>query len=422
MKIKKSIVSILNMMVCFVLMFDVAYAAVDDDVITTPFDLGFEITSYATSVEPTESETGLSYNLLSSSNQAYVYFHRNINQNLSSFDGIYFDIYNSSFESISLNITLSPGIGSISSVPPTTDVGKITYVEDEIENPLDDDFWHKDNHGGDGHYDKEVEDDDDDEEDDAEYVNTGISIKNEHAYFITKNGANYFTAKTSADGMIVIPSGFDGRVYVPFFSMGYIDPLAEVLLNNISSLGFTVIPTNGLSQHIQLNSYGKYSYENHHLLEQVKTAQIKGTDKVTIPAVGVSSTKQQVEGLEAGTSYAYELASSDNFVTVLDLQEGVLGVYPRALEGNFNVRIWPSDLVCLEKTVTLIKTTTGISGITSENVVADTGYISSLVYVSDLINYYRFILYLIPVIFLAIVMLVLVTNNPDSKKKSKEKE
>lgn len=417
MKMKKSIVGLLSMVVCFVLMFDVVYAGIDDEVSIYPFDLGFEITSYATSVEPSDTEAGLTYNLLSSSDQAYVYFHRNINQDLTSFNGIYFDIHNPSFDALNLSLTLSPGIGSISSVAPTTDVGKITYLEDEEKDGFfDDDFWHKDNHGGDGHYDKEVEDDDDDEDEDGSNANLGISIIPDYSYFVTATTSTYFTANTARDGKITIPAGFNGRIYIPFFSLGLGGELNDFILNNVSSIGFTVVSTNGLSQAFILNSYGKYSYNNNQLLEQAKTAKIVGADELSIPSVGINSTQQLVQGVPSDIEYRYEVVSNDSFIVILDLDDEVVGAFPRALEGFFNVRVWISDVVCLDKVVILNKSNEGISSVVSESSVTDGAYISFFVYVRQLIDYYRFYFLIIPMIF-AFIILVILASNVEKKKK-----
>ncbi len=423
MKMKKTISYVINMILCFVLMVDVVYGAVDDDVTTSPVDLGFEITSYATSVEPVENGAGLEYSLLSSSDQSYVYFHRNINQDFSGFHGVYFDITNPSFEKLLLTVTLSPGAGNISSVPPTTNVGQINYVEDD---DFWDDFWEQDDRDGDGHYDKEVEDKDDDEND----VPLGINIISDSNYFTTKPTQNYFTSNVAKGNQIHIPSGFEGRIYIPFFSMGLGGEASDILLNNISSFGFTIVATNGLSQNIVLNSFGKYNYVNNNLLEEAKNASIVGADEVSVPAVGINTTKQEVEGLD-DVVYYYEVVTSDSYITIMDLDEHVIGVYPRALEGHFNVRVWVNEFVCLQKTVTLEKTLDGIASVATEGVARDTGYISSLSYMSALINHYRYYFLIVPILFVLVVVLILTINKSDkdqsvnknkSSKKKKEKE
>lgn len=412
MKFKKSIVGLINTCICFSLTFNTAYAGVDDDVNITNLDLGFEITSYATSVEQVEVESGLSYSLLSSSNESYVYFHRNINSNLTSFDGIFFDIENPSYEKILLSLTLSPGIGSISSVRPTTNVGQITYVEkEEGDGFFDDDFWHKDTHGGDGHYDKEVEDDGDSDDDSS---NLNIKVKNDITYFTTQNNSNYFTASAMDDSNIVIPAGFDGRIYIPFSNMEYVSNSGEIELNNISSMGFTIVTTNGLSQNIIFDSYGSYNYVNNHLLDQANNAKIIGQDELSIPAVGVNSTKQEVSGLD-GVDYNFELITSDSNIVLSGDDTSVILAYPRALDGSFDIRVWVNEVVCIQKTILCSKIESGISGVTDQSVVRDTAYITNLLYIGELVSYYRYFFLIIPIIFVAIVLLVL-----NSNKKSKE--
>lgn len=413
MKIKKTISYAINMIVCFVLMMDTTYASVDDDVVIDPIDLGFEITSYATSVEPVDSSNGLEYSLLSSSDQSYVYFHRNINQDFSGYNGIYFDIQNTSFEKLLLTVTLSPGEGNISSVPPTTNVGQINYVE---EDDFFEDFWDQDDRDGDGHYDKEVEDKDENETDEPPL---GINIISDLNYFTTKSNQNYFTTNAAKGNTIEVPAGFEGRIYIPFFSMGLGGEVSDILLNNISSFGFTVVATNGLSQNLVLNSFGKYNYSNNSLLEEAKNATIVGADEVSIPAVGINTTKQEVKGLPENSVFYYEVVTSDNFIAILDLDDHVIGVYPRALEGSFYVRVWVNEFVCLQKTITLEKTLDGISSVSSESVARDVGYISSLVYMSQLINYYRLFFIIVPVLFVLVVFLILFVNKP---KQSKDKE
>lgn len=415
MKIKKSIVSLLSMVVCFTLMFETVNAGIDDEVSIYPFDLGFEITAYATSVEPNDAETGLSYTLLSSSNQAYVYLHRNINQDLTSFNGIYFDIQNPSFDFVTMSLTLSPGIGSISSIAPTNDVGKITYIEEETGSFLDDDFWHKDNHGGDGHYDKEVEDDENDEDDEGE-LPLGVGLIENHSYFVTHSNSTYFTANTTENNMVTIPAGFNGRIYIPFFSLGLGNEANDVLLNNISSIGFSIIPKNGLSQNLNILSYGKYSYHSNHLLEQAKTGYISGADELAIPSVGINSTKQEVKGLSSDVEFRYEVVSNDSFIVITDLDEQIIGAFPRALEGYFHVRAWLNDVVCLEKTVLCTKNNSGINSVISESSINNIAYIGQFLYIKQLVEYYRYFLLIIPIVFSLIVLLVL-TSNVDKKKK-----
>lgn len=403
MNVKKTISYAINMILCFVLMIDIVQAAVDDDVITSPIDLGFEITSYATSVEPVENEFGLEYSLLSSSDQSYVYFHRNINQDFSGYNGVYFDIKNPSFEKLLVTLTLSPGVGNISSIPPSNNVGQINYIEEE---DFFDDFWDQDDRDGDGHYDKEVEDKDDDQDD----IPLGVNIIANSNYFITKPTQNYFITNSTKGSQIEIPSGFDGRIYIPFFSMGLGGEESNILLNNISSFGFTIVATNGLSQNFQLRSFGKYNYSNNSLLEEAKYAKIVGADKVSIPTVGINTTKQELDGLDENAIFYYEIVTSDNFITIMDLEEHVIGIYPRALEGAFNVRVWVNEFVCLQKTITLEKTLEGISSVSSENVTRDTGYISSLAYMSFFINFYRYYFLIIPILFALVVVLILTVN------------
>lgn len=423
MKNGKSIVFVLNIIVCFVLMVDIAYADIDDEVSTTPLELGFEITTQGTKIEQSSASGGLSYELLSSSEQAYVYYHRNLNQNLTAFDGLYFDVQNKSIAELSLILTLSPGVGAVYDGTPTTEAGKITYADQDqsSSNFFDDEFWHKDEHGGDGHYENVVEDDDDSEsENDSTETNTpAVGIISEYSYFLTKSGDTYFSAQTSHDGVLIIPAGFDGRIYVPFFSMGYSSNVAnDLFLNNISAIGFTVLTKVDLTQNFIIKSYGKYNYSQNNLLEEAKTASITGGYELSIPSVGVSSTIQKVKNVPENIDYRYELVTNDNYIKIQNLEEETIIAYPRASDGSFDIRVWLNDVVCLQKTVVCTKSTEGINSIISEGYISDTAYVNFYIYMGQLIEFYRPYFFIIPVVFGAIVLLILNANK--EKKETKD--
>ena len=199
-----------------------------------PIEINFEITENNTNIIK-DKDNSDSYSIQSFEKNAFVYFHQNIKENFSKYEGIELNIENYSEEEIKFKLHLQNSLGEV------------------------------------------------------------VSCKDDSIVIFESNNMNI--AKKIKDNYIVIPKNFSGKLLVPFTSLAK-DETEEKMksLNNIISIGITLETKYELEQKIKFSSLSAYTHNQTEMFLQADDIDVIGETSISIPKVGENIVKYQVTG------------------------------------------------------------------------------------------------------------------------------